>query len=338
MNRRQLAIAFFAIALLILLAGRTWADGEVQGSLIPDRAELTVGDPVRLTLEVSHPAGFQIIIPKLEQAWGDLEVRGQSQATTEANADGTETTRQIIEVTLFSPGEFETPELSLTISNGSGQVSETTVPAISLNVVPTLAEDDNELRDIKPQAALQIPAVWPWFVGGLLLAVTTAIIGWWAYRRWRGEPFLAPFVDNRPPWQVALDELVRIGRLGLVEERRFKEYYTLVTDSLRTYLENQFELRVFDRTTSQLKPGLRQSDLAPEYTRRFLDLFTWSDMVKFAKFTPDPAMAHQVLAEAQALVEQTRPQPESDLESFMGEGKPPVEPVTKSRLSYQSGQ
>ncbi len=70
MNRKQLAIAFFAIALLMLLAVRSWADGGVQGSLTPDRAELTVGDPVRLTLEVNHPAGYQIIIPKLEQAWG----------------------------------------------------------------------------------------------------------------------------------------------------------------------------------------------------------------------------------------------------------------------------
>ncbi len=165
---------------------------------------------------------------------------------------------------MFSPGEFQTPELPLTISDGSGQVSETTVPAVSLNVVPTLAEDDNDLRDIKPQAGLQIPAVWPWVVGGLLLAAVAAVAGWWAYRRWRGEPFLPPFVDNRPPWQVAHDELVRIGKLGLVEERHFKEYYTLVTDCLRTYLENQFHLRVFDRTTSQLKarspavgPGIR---------------------------------------------------------------------------------
>jgi hypothetical protein len=226
----------------------------------------------------------------------------------------------------------------LTISDGSGQLVESIIPAISLNVVPTLAEDDNELRDIKPQAGLQIPAAWPWVVGGLMLAAVAAVVGWWAYRRWRGEPFFAPFVDNRPPWQVAHDELVRIGKMGLAEERRFKEYYTLVTDCLRTYLEDQFHLRVYDRTTSQLKPVLRQSDLAPEHTRRFLDLFLWSDMVKFAKFTPEAAVANQMLHEALALVDQTRPREESELESFMNEGNPPVAPVTKSRLSYQSGQ
>ncbi len=181
---------------------------------------------------------------------------------------------QIIEVTLFNLGDFQTPELPLTISDGAGQVTEEVVPSARLTVNPTLAEDDTELRDIKPQAGLAVPPVWPWIAGGLLVAAAAAVGGWWAYRRWQGKPFgLAPAVDNRPPWQVAYDELARIEGLGLLEQGRAKEYYTLVTDCLRTYLADQFHLRVLDRTTTELKPILRQSDLAPDHTRRFLDLF-----------------------------------------------------------------
>ena len=169
-------------------------------------------------------------------------------------------------------------------------------------MVPTLAEDDSELRDIKPQAGLNLPATWPWIVGGLLLAAGLAVAGWWAYRRWRGEPFLAPAVDNRPPWQVAYDELARIEGLGLLDQRRFKEYYTLVTDCLRTYLEAQFNLQVFERTTSELRVTLRQSDLAPEQARRVLDLFSESDLVKFAKFEPDVESGRRLIEEARELV------------------------------------
>ena len=57
------------------------------------------------------------------------------------------------------------------ISDGAGQVFEEVAPSVSLAVVPTLAEEDNELRDIKPQAGLNVPAAWPWIAGGLLLAV-----------------------------------------------------------------------------------------------------------------------------------------------------------------------
>jgi hypothetical protein len=209
--------------------------------------------------------------------------------------------------------------LPLTISDGAGQVLEEVIPSASLSVIPTLAENDGELRDIKPQAGLAVPATWPWIAAGLLLAVAVVVAGWWAYRRWRGEPFLASAVDNRPPWQVAHDELARIEGLGLLEQGRFKEHYTLVTDCLRTYLENQFHLRVFDRTTSQLRPILRRSNLDPEHTRRILDLFMESDLVKFAKFTPHIETARQAVVQTRQVVDLSKPQAESELEAFLSE-------------------
>jgi hypothetical protein len=297
---------------------------------------MAIGDPVQLMLGVNHPAGYQVIIPKLEPVWGEFEVRSQSQTATLANDDGTETTQQIIEVTLFNVGEFQTPELPLTISNGAGQVTEALVPSTLLTVIPTLAEDDSNLRDIKPQAALAVPPVWPWIAGSLLLAAVAVLGGWWAYRRWQGKPFgLTPAIDNRPPWQVAFDELARIEGLGLLEQGRTKDYYTQVTDCMRTYLENQFHLRVFDRTTTELKPILAQSDLAPEHTRSLLDLFTEGDLVKFAKFVPDVATAGRLTVEARSLVEATRPRPELEA---VTEDEPPVAPQPTRRLSYQSGQ
>ena len=336
--------SLWVAALLLLLAVPVQADGGVQVTLTPDRSELTVGDPIHLTLEVTHPEGTQVIIPKLDQVWGDLEVRGQSQATTEANDDGTLTTRQTIEATLFNLGEFETPALPLTISDGAGQVREEMAPAVSLTVAPTLAAEDNELRDIKPQASLAVPATWPWIAGGLLLAVAVAVAGWWLYRRWRGEPFLPPVVDNRPAWQVAYDELVRIEGLGLLEQGRFKEYYTLVTDCLRTYLERQFKLGVFERTTSELRAILRHSELAPDHARLFLELFAESDLVKFAKFTPDTETARRLTARARELVTLTQPRPESELQEFLTkdearpEGKPPARSAAAPQFRYQSGQ
>ena len=344
MNTRQLALSLLLIAVLFVIALPAHAAGGVDVTLSPDRNELTVGDPALLALEVTHPAGYQVIIPKLEQVWGDFEVRSQSQATTTANDDGTETTRQTIEVTLFNLGEFETPELPLTISDGAWQVFKEVAPSVSLAVAPTLAEEDNDLRDIKPQAGLDVPAAWPWIAGGLLLAVVAAIAGWWAYRRWQGKPFLAPIVDNRPPWQVAYDELARIEGLGLLDQRRFKEYYTLITGCLRTYLESQFDLNVFERTTTELKAVFRRSDIAPEHARRFLNLFSESDLVKFAKFTPDLRAAHQLAGEARELVTLTRPSQESELETFLSEDQdltgnvPPSAPVATSQLGYESGR
>jgi hypothetical protein len=358
MNGKFLGRSLAGVILLVLMmaAAPAWGADDLQVSLTPEQSELTVGDPLQLTLEVTHPAGTQVIIPRLDPVWGSFEVRSQSPATTATNDDGTETTRQIVEVSLFDIGEVETPPWSLTLTDGAGGVFEEPVPPVTLTVVPTLDAEDNELRDIKPQAGLAVPATWPWIVGGLLLAVALAVAGLWAYRRWRGQPFLAPALDTRSPLQVAYDELARIEGLGLLEQAQFKEYYTLVTDCLRTYLEQQFGLRVFDRTTSELRVLLRGSDLAPEHSRRFLDLFAESDLVKFAKFRPDRETARALLGEARELVTLTSEeamarasQQAADLRSgdegseleefFQGASLTQDEaPVAASRLGYQPGR
>jgi hypothetical protein len=268
------------------------------------------------------------------------------------------TTRQTLEVTLFDLGSFETPPWAITVRDPAGQVFEEAIPPVTLTVVPTLDAEDDELRDIKPQAGLAVPATWPWIAGGLLLAVALAVAGWWAYRRWQGQPFLAPALDTRSPRQVAYDELARIEGLGLLEQGLFKEYYTLITDCLRTYLEQQFGLRIFDRTTSELRVLLRGSDLAPEHSRRFLVLFADSDLVKFAKLQPGVETARALLDEARDLVTLTSEEAMAQAsqqtaslqtgeeaakleEFFKGPSAAedaPASPAPASRLGYQAGR
>ena len=310
MKKKLLATSFLIIMIFVVLALPIQAAGGVEVTLTPSQAQLAVGDPVELTLEVNHPAGYQVIIPKLDQTWGSFEVREQSQATTSPNDDGTETTRQTITVTLFDLGTFETPAWPLTISDGAGQVTEETVPPVSLTVNPLRVEEDTALRDVRPQAELAIPSMLPSIIIGLVVATVIAGSGWWLYRRWRVKRGLVPVIDNRPPYQVAYDELDRIARLRLPEQGQFKQHYTLVTDCLRTYLERQLDLHAFDRTTTELRMVLKQSTIAPDHTRRFIDLFSESDLVKFAKLKPEAAEARQLIDEARVLVSLTKPQPE----------------------------
>lgn len=313
MNRKQLLIqCFAAIAVVTLFVLPAQAQGDVSVVFTAGKSELTVGDPVALTLEVKHPAGYQVIIPKLEQTWGDFEVRSQSQPETAPNDDGSETTRETIEVTLFAPGSFQTPALPITIGDTAGKTTEQMTPPVSLTVLSVLAEEDTELRDIKPQAPLDLPPVWPWVLAGLLVAALLTGVGWLVYRRLLAKGQLVPslVVDNRPPYQAAYDELTRIEGLRLMEQGRPKEYYTLVTDCLRQYLEKQLDVRAFDRTTWELKLAVRDSAIAPEHGRWFLDLFMESDLVKFAKFFPETRAARQFIIKARTMVDLTRPVPE----------------------------
>ena len=154
--------------------------------------------------------------------------------------------------------------------------------------------------------------VLPWILGGWSLVAVLVGGSLWLYRRWRGESLFAPVIDNRLPFQVAFDELDRIDSLKLPEKGRFKKHYTLVTDCLRTYIEMQFHVHAFDRTTTELKRSLGQSSMVLDHVRRFIDLFVESDFVKFAKLTPDLESARHLTDQARTLVDLTRPAPEPD--------------------------
>ncbi len=310
MNKKRLFFQFLTvIVILIALVVPVEAAENITVTLTPNQSELTVGDPVELTLAVTHPAGYQVIIPQLEQNWGPFEVRAQSQATTIDNGDNTSTTSQTLTVTLFDVGTFETPTLPLTISDGAGQVLEEVVPPALLTVMPTLAEGDTELMDIRPQVGMAVPAIWSMVLASVLVAVVAIVGGWWLYRRRRGEPFFAQAVDNRPPYQVAFDELDRIDDLDLPKRGQFKEHYSLVADVLRLYIEQQFRVHAFDRTTTELKQSLPESTMSPEHIQRSIDFFFESDLVKFAKLMPALPEACQLTQEARTLVNLTRPIP-----------------------------
>jgi hypothetical protein len=148
----------------------------------------------------------------------------------------------------------------------------------------------------------------------------------WLYSRRRRHRVMA-VVDHRLPYQVAYDELARIQGLHLPGKGHFKEYYTLVTDCLRNYLERQFQVPASERTTTELKAVLRHSGLSPEQIRQLIDLFIEGDLVKFAKVTPELEEAEAFIEQGRKLIDLTRPLAAVEAGS-VGEGAAAPSPKT----------
>jgi hypothetical protein len=293
------------IALLLAVApAAAQGDGPVTATLSAPDGQFTVGDPIQLTLALTHPAGYQVILPELPAAWGDFAVVAQSPATVADNADGTTTTTMQIDARLFQPGAFDTPALEVSVTDGQGGLQTLTVAPVALSIASVLQEGDTALRDIKPQAALPIPAAWPWVAAGLAALATVAAIVVWQARR-RGKTV----VDNRQPHEVALDGLASIEGLRLPEQGRFKEHYTVVSDTVRVYVERRYGVPALERTTGEIRPDLARTSMAPEVSALLIAFLQESDMVKFSQWTPDVASARQLLVHGRMIVEATKPEP-----------------------------
>ncbi len=307
MTDKKLTLLPLVLILALLMVGVAGAQEAVTATVLGPESPYTatVGDPLPLTLVVTHPAGYQVIAPELEEQWGDFMVHSQSPAVTAANADGTETTIINVDARLFAPGEFSTPPLPVTLTDGAGQLLEVTAAPSLVTITSVLVEGDTELRDIKPQWEMPYADLLPWLAGGLLLALLAGG-GYLVWQRRQARLALAA-VDNRLPHEVALDELARIARLGLPEQSLYKEHYSMVADTIRLYLEAIYKVPIMERTTAEVARELQATTMDRGTERRVITFLQESDLVKFADYIPSEADAYELITQGRMIVETTKP-------------------------------
>ena len=141
--------------------------------------------------------------------------------------------------------------------------------------------------------------------GGLLLAALAGG-GFLLWKRRQAKLALAA-LDNRLPHEVALDELERIGRLGLPEQGRFKEHYALVSDTVRLYIERTYHVPMLERTTGEIRMGILQTSISRADAAQLFAFLDDSDLVKFSEYQPSESSAYELITRGRSIVEATKP-------------------------------
>jgi hypothetical protein len=290
------------------------AESPILAELTTEEKELTVGDPILIILSVIHPNDHVVIFPEMESTWGDFYIKNQSPVLTIDNNDGTRTSVQEIDVRLFSPGTFTTPQLPITVSDSNGELDHIMAQPLTLMISSVLINGDTELRDIKPQAELPYINSLPWIIGSLLavLVLLTVVLLW----RRRQTLLALAAIDNRLPHEIAVDELNRIEKLHLLQRRKYKEYYSLVSNCIRLYIEKSYHIPMLERTTGEVRKNLSKSNMKSETIIKVVSFLNSSDFVKFSTFSPELNSAIQLIQDGHQIIEETKPiKIETDLTS-----------------------
>ena len=267
-----------------------------------------VGDPFTITLSATYPSDHFVIFPQVESNWGQFEVRNQTSLPTTDNGDGALTSSIQIEAVLFSTGDIPTPELSVAIRNPDGEIINRPVPPIDVRV-ESVSGNDDELRDIKPQAELPVPFNPLSIVEGrerlsALTAASALGLALLAFYLWRRR--LSPLQpDPGTPAEIALRELDRIASLPLEPDPDFKERYTLVSDCLRTYLWSQFDVPAPELTTRQTLRSLESVEIQDSDTADLARILDECDLVKFARFLPNQDDANLIIERSREFARRT---------------------------------
>ena len=318
--RLRVWLPWIAVGALVAgMFGTAYAQGVspagVRISFTADRPELTVGEIVTLTLDVYHAADHAVVVPRLDSEWGQFEVQSQTTAQTVSIGDGVKTTRKQFQVTLFAPGVFETPSLPITIRSPDGSVDKVFPSPVKLTVNSVLSGTDEQLKDIRSPANLSTP-LWEQPAARILAAIVVLValvaLGFLLYRRsHRQESPPAPVADTRMPWEIAIQELDRIGRLDLPGDGDLKEYYTLVAAVIRaylgaTYLRDAGQTGATDMSTEEIGPAIWRTSLDDRNARLAVELLQEADLVKFANYAPPASRAYEAAGQVRNIVEATR--------------------------------
>ena len=113
-----------------------------------------------------------------------------------------------------------------------------------------------------------------------------------------------------PPHQAAMKEIERIKTEKIWQKGQSKEYYTELTDTLRTYIKNRFGFNALEMTSSEIIDQLLELNDKEAISDLKL-LFQTADLVKFAKHDPQMNENDANLINAIDFINETK-QPEEE--------------------------
>jgi hypothetical protein len=139
------------------------------------------------------------------------------------------------------------------------------------------------------RAPVTLGEILPW----ILLSLLAALILWLTIRLVRKfkktkKEVIAP-VNVEPAHVIAYRELEKLQSEMLWQKGETKKYYTRLTEIIRQYLENRFQVYSLELTTSEtlealVKTGFKKN----ESYNKLKSVLTGADLVKFAKYKPEP--------------------------------------------------
>ena len=111
----------------------------------------------------------------------------------------------------------------------------------------------------------------------------------------------------KPAHEIAYARLQALIQQDLIKAGKVKEFYEAISDILRHYIEDRFELRAPERTTEEFLVEIRDTGVLSEADRKALTEFlTHCDLVKFAKHSPTNEQIQHTFDLAKNFIEQTK--------------------------------
>ena len=253
------------------------------------RDSILIGDQIEwmFDLQLAPGEGANISKPGPEPVPG-VEALGELALDTLSTKNGRLDLRGHVTLTSFDSGSYVLPPLYVLKARADGTVDtlEYAGPRLAVTTIP-IDTATFQPYDIKGQIRypLTFKEVIPWVGLALLLAALVWLLIRWIRLRRQNRDFFGKPVVKDPPHIVALRSLEKTRSQKLWQNGKQKQFYTQVTDALRQYIADRYDISALEQTSAEMFRDLQDKEIDPTLMEKLKDLFTTADFVKFAKHT-----------------------------------------------------
>lgn len=305
-------------ALLTFIAIGLWAWQGTSAQTVSAIAEVDssmifIGGQIDLRLQVSQPKDFPVSFPLFtDTITGAVEIVKAGKIDTLSTDNNRLVLQQTLRITSFDSGLHYIPPI--VFEEASARLGQQVATNhLSLMVINPFEEVDPQKGIMDIKKPMQTPFLFaelykylPWVLGLLLLS---GIITLLALKFLGRNVPIKLFVKETPvipAHERALKELERIKSEKLWQSNRVKLYYSEVTDTLRHYIEERYQIHAMEQTSDEILRSFKTVDIEKKCLENLEQVLTTADLVKFAKYEPLPDANDLSMINAYFFVNQTK--------------------------------
>lgn len=315
------------ILIILLSAGTALTSGqEIKVTSAFDTSRIYIGDQVNYIVTVEQPAGVVLGLKSIKDTLcKNVEILAGPVTDSMTLSNGRLKFERKYLVTSFDSGIYVIPPFYAELSDAGGlkrfHSDYSFLEVLRVKIAPR--DTSAKIFDIvKPyKAPVTLGEILPWLLLTALIAalIWGGIILFRKLKRSRKEPEVV--LNPDPAHIIAFRELERLKSEQLWQKGEVKLYYSKLTEIVRQYLENRFKVFSLEMTTSEtldalLKTGFKKD----ESYSRLRSVLNGADLVKFAKYKPEPSENEGNFNETWQFVEDTKVK-EADISGDSLKGK-----------------
>ncbi|MDR3704572.1 MAG: hypothetical protein P4L28_01530 [Paludibacteraceae bacterium] len=271
-----------------------------------DSSSMLIGEQTKLHLEVTQEKKVKVSFPVIADSLikGLEVVKITKLDTTELEGGRIKVSADVL-LTSFDSATYYIPPFKFIAGTDTIETNPLSLKVLSVKV-DTVKQ---RIYDIKPvyNAKINWAEVLETSLIILLILALLAVAFWYIRKRLKAKNQKEEEAIIVNPHEFALKELDRIKSEKVWQQGRIKEFYTDVTSVLRLYIQHRFKIPTLEMTSDEIidnMEGIKEVD--KEAKMQLKQILRLSDLVKFAKWTPDLNENDLTISNAYLFVNETK--------------------------------